>query len=121
MRVCYRFSTGVTEAGKLFDGFVAVLILLNVAAVIAESEPSLGGSAGSSDGGRFQLFFDGFEVIDQNIEYIYICIFFCLFFSKLICSAILFLIWYICIHNRVGSTKTRIRCKLNVGQCRKPR
>ena len=61
MRVCYRFSTGVTEAGKLFDAFVATLILLNVAAVIAESEPSLGGRAGSSEG-RFQAFFDGFEV-----------------------------------------------------------
>lgn len=61
MRICYRFSTGVTAAGKLFDTFVASLILLNVAAVIAESEPSLGGRAGSSDG-RFQAFFDGFEV-----------------------------------------------------------
>lgn len=62
MRVCYRFSTGVTEAGKLFDAFVAALILLNVAAVIAESEPSLGGKSGSSEG-RFQPFFDGFEVL----------------------------------------------------------
>ncbi|CAN0572545.1 unnamed protein product, partial [Ectocarpus sp. 12 AP-2014] len=60
MRTCYRFSTGVTEAGKLFDGFVAVLILLNVVAVIAESEPSLGGTGGPSEG-RFQTFFDGFE------------------------------------------------------------
>ncbi|CAM9338942.1 unnamed protein product [Ectocarpus sp. 6 AP-2014] len=60
MRICYRFSTGVTEAGKLFDGFVAVLILLNVMAVIAESEPSLGGTGGPSEG-RFQTFFDGFE------------------------------------------------------------
>eukprot|EP00752_Nemacystus_decipiens_P005802 g5248.t1 len=60
MRVCYRFSNGVTAAGKLFDAFVATLILLNVAAVIAESEPSLGGRAGSSEA-RFQGFFDGFE------------------------------------------------------------
>lgn len=65
MRICYRFSTGVTEAGKLFDGFVAVLILLNVVAVIAESEPSLGGTGGPSEG-RFQTFFDGFEVSTQH-------------------------------------------------------
>ncbi|CAN0494324.1 unnamed protein product, partial [Ectocarpus sp. 12 AP-2014] len=38
----------------------AVLILLNVVAVIAESEPSLGGTGGPSEG-RFQTFFDGFE------------------------------------------------------------
>lgn len=61
MRVCYRFSTGVTEAGKRFDAFVATLILLNVAAVVAESEPALGGKGGPSEG-RFQAFFDAFEV-----------------------------------------------------------
>ena len=60
MRKCYRFSTGLTDAGKRFDKFVAVLIMLNVVAVIAESEPSLGDSAGPS-GQTLQAVFDSFE------------------------------------------------------------
>ena len=61
MRKCYRFSTGLTDAGKRFDKFVATLIMLNVIAVIAESEPSLGDSAGPS-GQTLQKVFDSFEV-----------------------------------------------------------
>ncbi|CAM9142714.1 unnamed protein product [Ascophyllum nodosum] len=65
-RKVYRFSTGVTQAGKIFDAFVAVLILLNVIAVIAESDSRLGGRSNSAtgsldDGGSIQAFFDGFE------------------------------------------------------------
>lgn len=60
-RVCYRFSTGVTEAGKKFDTFVATLIVLNVVAVIAESEPSIGNNTGPW-GATIQRFFDVFEV-----------------------------------------------------------
>lgn len=66
MRVCYRFSTGITEAGKLFDTFVAALIVLNVVAVIAESEPFFGGGTGPSREGGFQEFFDSFEVRIQG-------------------------------------------------------
>lgn len=62
-RSCYRFSEGITRAGRIFDTFMAVLIMLNVVAVIAESEPSLGSSAGPSGMG-VQRFFDGFEVRD---------------------------------------------------------
>lgn len=63
-RMCYRFSTGVTDAGKKFDMFVAVLIVLNVVAVISEAEPSLGNRPGPT-GARIQLFFDIFEVCYQ--------------------------------------------------------
>lgn len=59
--MCYRFSTGVTAAGKKFDTFVATLIVLNVVAVISESEPSLGSRPGPS-GAKIQAFFDIFEV-----------------------------------------------------------
>lgn len=61
MRICYRFSTGVTVAGQKFDTFVGLLIMLNVAAVMAESEPSLGNRPGPS-GARIQAIFDIFEV-----------------------------------------------------------
>lgn len=60
MRACYRFSTGLTDAGKMFDKFVGTLIVLNVVAVIAESEPYLGNMPGPA-GERVQLFFDIFE------------------------------------------------------------
>lgn len=60
MRKCYRFSTGMTPAGKRFDTFVAILIVLNVVAVIAESEPTLGSRAGLSEE-TVQEIFDGFE------------------------------------------------------------
>lgn len=52
--MCYRFSTGLTPAGKAFDVFVGILIILNVAAVVAEAEPGVGGN--------YQTFFDMFEV-----------------------------------------------------------
>lgn len=61
MRTCYRFSTGLTDAGKKFDTFVGTLIWLNVIAVIAESEPALGNMPGPA-GVRLQFFFDTFEV-----------------------------------------------------------
>lgn len=51
----------MTEAGKMFDAFVGTLILLNVVAVIAESEPSLGNMPGPA-GEKLQAFFDAFEV-----------------------------------------------------------
>jgi len=52
--MCYRFSTGLTPAGKAFDVFVGILIILNVAAVVAEAEPAVGGN--------YQTFFNLFEV-----------------------------------------------------------
>lgn len=53
-RMCYRFSTGLTPAGKAFDVFVGTLIILNVVAVVVESEPTVGD--------KYQTFFDLFEV-----------------------------------------------------------
>ncbi|CAM9528674.1 unnamed protein product, partial [Phaeothamnion confervicola] len=57
----FSFISGKTWAGGWFRGFVGVLIILNVVAVVVESEP------GNDDDENLQAIFDGFEAFSVVI------------------------------------------------------
>ncbi|CAM9445641.1 unnamed protein product [Discosporangium mesarthrocarpum] len=63
---CYRLLSGRSAVGYYFQMFIGMVIVLNVVAVLAESEPSLGDTS-EVHGTDWQAFFDAFEAFSVAV------------------------------------------------------